>query len=225
MIDARSIAAGTSAFAALRNDVDFLAGVRGLLMKIETDATLRGVRAVDLDSTMQSLVDGAILMFDGQATTYIPGKGCYRCLYPAPPPPGLVPSCAEAGVLGAMTGTIGSIQATEVLKLILEVGEPLVKLYFALGETALPADATAPIDSVIEALQAAPEKKALLSGFHDETGTAALNAEVARKRAIAVREALIIAGIPAQRVLLRRPAVTLGGADAAEARRVEVRVQ
>ncbi len=82
------------------------------------------------------LVDGAILMFDGQATTYIPGKGCYRCLYPAPPPPGLVPSCAEAGVLGAMTGTIGSIQATEVLKLILEQGEPLVNrllLYDALA--------------------------------------------------------------------------------------------
>ncbi len=81
------------------------------------------------------LVDGSILMFDGQATVYLPGKGCYRCLYPAPPPPGMVPSCAEAGVLGAMCATIGSIQATEVLKLILEVGEPLVNrllLYDAL---------------------------------------------------------------------------------------------
>ena len=82
------------------------------------------------------LIDGSILMFDGQATTYIPGKGCYRCLYPAPPPPGMVPSCAEAGVLGAMCATIGSIQATEVLKLILDVGEPLVNrllLYDALA--------------------------------------------------------------------------------------------
>ncbi len=82
------------------------------------------------------LVDGSILMFDGQATTYIPGKGCYRCLYPAPPPPGMVPSCAEAGVLGAMCATIGSIQATETLKLILEIGEPLVNrllLYDALS--------------------------------------------------------------------------------------------
>lgn len=82
------------------------------------------------------LIDGSILMFDGQATTYIPGKGCYRCLYPSPPPPGMVPSCAEAGVLGAMTGTIGSIQATEVLKLILGIGEPLVNrllLYDALS--------------------------------------------------------------------------------------------
>ena len=82
------------------------------------------------------LIDGSILMFDGQATTYIPGKGCYRCLYPAPPPPGLVPSCAEAGVLGAMCSTIGSIQAAEVLKLILDIGEPLVNrllLYDALS--------------------------------------------------------------------------------------------
>lgn len=82
------------------------------------------------------LIDGSILMFDGQATTYIPGKGCYRCLYPAPPPPGMVPSCSEAGVLGAMCATIGSIQATEVLKLMLEVGEPLVNrllLYDALS--------------------------------------------------------------------------------------------
>ncbi|MCC6961539.1 MAG: molybdopterin-synthase adenylyltransferase MoeB [Dehalococcoidia bacterium] len=82
------------------------------------------------------LIDGSILMFDGQATTYLPGRGCYRCLYPAPPPPGLVPSCAEAGVLGAMCATIGSIQATEVLKLALGVGEPLVNrllLYDALS--------------------------------------------------------------------------------------------
>ncbi|MFN8639771.1 MAG: molybdopterin-synthase adenylyltransferase MoeB [Dehalococcoidia bacterium] len=74
----------------------------------------------------KTLVDGSILLFDGQATVYKPGQGCYRCLYPAPPPPGLVPSCAEAGVLGAITGIIGSIQATEVFKQILEIGEPLV---------------------------------------------------------------------------------------------------
>jgi molybdopterin/thiamine biosynthesis adenylyltransferase/molybdopterin converting factor small subunit len=82
------------------------------------------------------LVDGSILLFDGQATTFIPGKGCYRCLFPEPPPPGLVPSCAEAGVLGALCGTIGTIQATEVLKLILGIGEPLsgrLLLYDALS--------------------------------------------------------------------------------------------
>lgn len=71
------------------------------------------------------LVDGSILLFDGQSTVFIPGKGCYRCLFPAPPPPGLVPNCAEAGVLGALTGVVGSVQAIEALKLILGIGESL----------------------------------------------------------------------------------------------------
>ena len=71
------------------------------------------------------LVDGAILMFDGQATTYIPGHGCYRCLYPTPPPPGEVPSCADAGVVGALPGLVGTIQALEAIKLILGIGETL----------------------------------------------------------------------------------------------------
>lgn len=73
----------------------------------------------------KTLVDGSILLFDGQATVYVPGSGCYRCLFPAPPPPGAVPNCAEAGVLGALTGIIGSIQATEVIKQILGIGDPL----------------------------------------------------------------------------------------------------
>ena len=82
------------------------------------------------------LIDGSILLFDGQVTVYLPDQGCYRCLYPAPPPPGMVPSCAEAGVLGALCGTVGTIQATEVLKLILGVGDSLhgrLLLYDALA--------------------------------------------------------------------------------------------
>jgi adenylyltransferase/sulfurtransferase len=71
------------------------------------------------------LVDGSILLFEGQATTYLPGKGCYRCLFPTPPPPGEVPSCAEAGVLGALTGIVGSIQATEAIKQIVGIGDAL----------------------------------------------------------------------------------------------------
>ena len=74
----------------------------------------------------KTIVDGSVLLFDGQATVYKPGNGCYRCLYPSPPPPGLVPSCAEAGVLGAMTGLVGSVQATEVFKEILNIGENLI---------------------------------------------------------------------------------------------------
>ncbi|HZT33448.1 MAG TPA: molybdopterin-synthase adenylyltransferase MoeB [Bryobacteraceae bacterium] len=72
-------------------------------------------------------VYGSIFRFEGQATVFAyEGGPCYRCLYPEPPPPGLVPSCAEGGVLGILPGTIGLIQATEAVKLILGVGEPLV---------------------------------------------------------------------------------------------------
>ena len=71
------------------------------------------------------LVDGSILIFDGQATVFLPGEGCYRCLFPEPPPPGMVPNCAEAGVLGALTGLVGSIQATEALKQLIGIGESL----------------------------------------------------------------------------------------------------
>ena len=73
------------------------------------------------------LVSGAILRFEGQVTTILPGEGpCYRCLFEDPPPPGLVPSCQEAGVLGVLPGVIGALQATEVLKLILGKGKPLI---------------------------------------------------------------------------------------------------
>jgi len=72
------------------------------------------------------LVHGGILRFTGQVMTILPGKSaCYRCLFKAPPPAGMVPSCQEAGVLGALAGLIGTIQATEALKLILGVGQPL----------------------------------------------------------------------------------------------------
>ena len=72
------------------------------------------------------IVHGSIFQFDGQVSVFQPGKGCYRCLYPAPPPPGMVPSCAEAGVFGVLPGIVGSIQAVETIKLILGLGEPLV---------------------------------------------------------------------------------------------------
>ncbi len=74
------------------------------------------------------LVDGAIFQFEGNATVFYPSRGgpCYRCLYPEPPPPGMAPSCAEAGVLGVLPGLIGSIEALEAIKLILGAGKPLV---------------------------------------------------------------------------------------------------
>ena len=108
---------------------------------------------------------------------------------------------------------------------IAEVGEPLVKFYFESGKAELPAGAPDELAKVIAKLNEDPSKLVLLSGYHDETGGAAVNAEVAKDRAVAVKDALVAAGLAANKVKMRKPAVTLGGADPAEARRVEVRVQ
>ena len=77
--------------------------------------------------TGKPLVYGSIYQFEGQATVFMPGQEtpCYRCLFPAPPPPGTVPSCAEGGVFGVLPGVIGSIQATEAIKIITGEGETL----------------------------------------------------------------------------------------------------
>lgn len=73
------------------------------------------------------LVYGSIFRFDGQASVFYAQEGpCYRCLFPEPPPPGMVPTCAEGGVLGVLPGTIGTIQATEALKVLLGIGSPLI---------------------------------------------------------------------------------------------------
>ncbi|MCL4558818.1 MAG: molybdopterin-synthase adenylyltransferase MoeB [Deltaproteobacteria bacterium] len=72
-------------------------------------------------------VYGSVFKFEGQATVFSPGEGpCFRCLYPEPPPPGMVPSCQEAGVFGVLPGLIGMIQATEAIKIFLGIGRPLI---------------------------------------------------------------------------------------------------
>jgi adenylyltransferase/sulfurtransferase len=98
------------------------------------------------------LVDGTLFRFEGRANVFLPGKGCYRCLFPSPPPPGAVPSCAEAGVLGAMCGVIGTIQAVEAIKLILNLGDPLVNrlmlfdsLSMEFREVKIPRDPSCPL--------------------------------------------------------------------------------
>ena len=83
-----------------------------------------------------TLISAAVLRFDGQLSTFKPGGPCYRCLYPHAPPPGLVPTCGEAGVLGAVTGVMGTLQAAEAIKEILGIGESLsgrVLVWDALG--------------------------------------------------------------------------------------------
>ncbi|MDP6346883.1 MAG: molybdopterin-synthase adenylyltransferase MoeB [Dehalococcoidia bacterium] len=70
-------------------------------------------------------VHGSIFLFEGQLSVFLPGQGCYRCLFPEPPPPGAVPSCQEAGVLGVLPGIVGTIQAAEAIKLVLGIGTSL----------------------------------------------------------------------------------------------------
>lgn len=109
----------------------------------------------------KTLVSGAILRFEGQIATFKSHLGkshlgadypCYRCLYRDPPPPGMIPSCSEGGVLGALAGTVGSLQATEVLKEVMGIGDSLAGqliLYDALDATfrkiKLPRDAACPL--------------------------------------------------------------------------------
>ncbi|MRG90671.1 molybdopterin-synthase adenylyltransferase MoeB [Polyangium spumosum] len=100
------------------------------------------------------VVHGSIFRFEGQVTTFHPAAGgpCYRCLYPEPPPPHLAPSCQEAGVLGVLPGLVGTIQATEAIKILLGQGSPLVgrlltydSLRMKFGELKLRKDKTCPV--------------------------------------------------------------------------------
>lgn len=98
-------------------------------------------------------VYGSIFRFEGQVSVFGAAEGpCYRCIYPEPPPPGLVPSCAEGGVLGVLPGLVGTMQATEVVKLLLEIGEPLIgrlllvdALSMAFRELKVPRDPDCPV--------------------------------------------------------------------------------
>jgi adenylyltransferase/sulfurtransferase len=75
--------------------------------------------------TGRPLVEASVFRFEAQATVFVPGRGCYRCLYPEPPPPGTVPSSAESGLLGVLPGIIGTVQALEAIKLLLGIGASL----------------------------------------------------------------------------------------------------
>src|ERR1700734_2304349 len=141
---------------------------------------------------------GSIFRFEGQASVFATEEGpCYRCLYPEPPPPGLVPSCAEGGVLGILPGLVGVIQATEVIKLILGIGEPLIGRLLLIDSLAMsfrtlklrknpecPACGTHEIKELIDYDQ--------FCGIEKPTSVGPL--EVARDKAVA--EAAIVDGIP-----------------------------
>ena len=101
----------------------------------------------------------------------------------------------------------------------------LAKLYFDSGATALPASATDTLAPLLDAAKARADGKLVISGFHDKTGSAEVNAEIAKQRAFAVRDALVAAGVAESRIELRKPAETEGGPDNREARRVEISLE
>lgn len=123
------------------------------------------------------------------------------------------------GEAGA-TATAGSeITAPE------PVGEALVKIYFATDQSSLPDEGPAAVQAVLVEAQAKSEAIVLISGFHDASGNAAHNAELAKQRAFSVRDALVAGGLDGARIRMSKPASTEGTGNADEARRVEVRVQ
>lgn len=108
---------------------------------------------------------------------------------------------------------------------IAPVGEALAKVYFAVGAAALDDADKGVVAKTLEALAASPNAIVLLSGFHDTSGDPARNAELAKQRAVSVRDALVAGGVATERVKFRKPESTVGTGSAEEGRRVEIRVQ
>lgn len=112
----------------LRLDADNIDGLLGQYDIVADGTDNFGTRYLVNDAAVRlgkTLVTAALLRFDGQITTVKPGGPCYRCLFPEPPPAGTVPSCSEAGVLGAVAGVLGTMQTTEIVKEILGIGDSL----------------------------------------------------------------------------------------------------
>ncbi|MBS1209496.1 MAG: OmpA/MotB [Proteobacteria bacterium] len=126
------------------------------------------------------------------------------------------------GAYLSSTKSPASLTSTEIPA---PVGEALAKIYFDVGSAELPAEAGGAIQTVSDKALASPKRIVLISGFHDPSGDPAQNAELARQRAEAAKEALIAAGVPEAQIRLRKPEVIPGDEDMQEARRVDIRVQ
>jgi outer membrane protein OmpA-like peptidoglycan-associated protein len=157
-----------------------------------------------------ALVIAGVLALAIATTSDRPGKGAAA---PAVSGPG------SAAATGATAEVVAPGAAVPSL------GEADGRVYFELASDALPADAAADLARIADAARADPGKVVLISGYHDESGDAAKNAELAKKRAFAVRHALEANGVALNRLVMDKPRVTLGGADAREARRVEMRLR
>lgn len=124
----------------------------------------------------------------------------------------------------AQTAAAGTAEAADVLIDYTTTTAALATVYFESASAALQPDADPALADTVKALAADPGKRVLLSGYHDSTGDPAMNAELAKQRAKAVRAALLVAGIPLNQVLLRKPESTTGTGTEREARRVEIRL-
>lgn len=126
------------------------------------------------------------------------------------------------GTIGIAAGTaIGLAQKPSAATTAADSSR--TQIYFELGSAQLPPDALTRVAPLV--MSAGGDSMFAVSGFHDASGNAAANAELAKQRAVAVRDLLVVAGVPAERIVLEKPAVTTGGADSREARRVEVTVR
>ena len=140
---------------------------------------------------------------------------------------------ATTGGQGANVGTAAvvsdpgaaSVAGARLGAVVPNLGEADARIYFGLASDTLPDDAAAELARIADAARSDAGKVVLISGYHDESGDAARNAELAKNRAFAVRHALEANGVARERLVMDKPRVTLGGADAREARRVEMRLR
>jgi outer membrane protein OmpA-like peptidoglycan-associated protein len=138
---------------------------------------------------------------------------------------GVIMLAASKGIGGASKSTAGAGSPTANAVAAAIAGAPEGRVYFELGSAALPADASEVLGRVSDAAREQAGRVVLISGFHDASGDAAKNAELAKQRALAVRHALEANGVAPDRLVLDKPMLTGGGVDAREARRVELRLR
>lgn len=131
---------------------------------------------------------------------------------------------ASAPATQSAVAAVSGVDVTDLLVDITPTGPALAVVYFDSASATLTPAADAGLAETVKALAAEPNRRVLLSGYHDSTGDPAMNAELAKQRAKAVRAALVVAGVPLNQVLLRKPESTTGTGTEREARRVEIRI-
>lgn len=182
------------------------------------------------DDETQGLVFGVLAGVIMLVIALVAGVGVWKTSQGKAAPAQAVTAAADsaagdaAAASPAQTATADSTANAAETNLA-AVGDALAKVYFGSGKATLNAKDQGVVAQTVDALKAKPGTIVLLSGFHDASGDPALNAELAKQRALAVRDALVAGGVAAEQVKMRKPESTVGTGSAAEGRRVEIRVQ